>query len=320
MSWPASSSQLAPAVVGDQVWTFERIRNEATPEDARQKWHHNNMAIKYARKFFEEPPGCPTVVSLRIDMREATFEIIECEHGKGELYTFQADAPKYPWSWRAFVNALSPEEAEMVVGPGLVGISLCPRPGSYDHHRAAAAKKLGHEDLSACKWKPPIWEFRFDRSNGSSVVAHPRWKRKGKMEIAGLADCPQEPVMPKAGPGKSDGKGTYRRLTEAVYPPPQAFPSSWQVPPPPPGGPTRIQKQLPPPPPPPPRPQVALAPPVGRQAAVTAAKAVVPAAHPATYDLRAAQDVHGSAVLGSRSVPASKAVAGRCAGRPSWHV
>ena len=44
-------------------------------------------------------------------------------------------------------------------------------------------------------------------------------------------------------------------------------------------------------------------------AAVTAAKAVVPAAHPATYDLRAAQDAHGSAVLGSRSVPASKAVA-----------
>ena len=149
MPWPASSSQLAPAVVGDQVWTSERIRNEATPEDARQKWHHNNMAIKYARKFFEEPPGCPTVVSLRIDMREATFEIIECEHGAGELYTIQADGPKYPWSWRAFVNALSPEEAEMVVGPGLVGISLYPRPGSYDHHRAAAAKKHGHEDLSA---------------------------------------------------------------------------------------------------------------------------------------------------------------------------
>ena len=42
---------------------------------------------------------------------------------------------------------------------------------------------------------------------------------------------------------------------------------------------------------------------------MTAAKAVVPAAHPATYDLRAAQDVHGIAVLGSRSVPAPKAVA-----------
>jgi hypothetical protein len=307
----ASSSHIAPAVVGGEVWTLERIRQEAVPADARQQWAENNNLIKYARWRHENPIGCPTVEEVMIDMHEATFEVIECEHGKGEVYTFQGDGPTHPWSWRAFVNAMKPQEAELVVGPGLVAISLYNRPGTYDHHRAHAANKHGHEDLQHCNYRPPIWDFRFYRSDGSSMLVHPRRQKKQKMDITSLADCPDGPVMPKAGSGKSDGKGTYRRVTEAAYPR-VGQPSSSSLPPPsPPGGPTQIQTGPAPPPPWAPPPQMAPALSVGGQAATMPVRikappvwwshglscvppnpvtptvqAVEPAAHPAFPDLQ----------------------------------
>ena len=120
---------------------------------------------------------CPTACAVPLIMTEPCAEIIECEHGVGEPHSIQADGPKRPWSWRAFVNAMKAEEAERVVGPGLVGLSLYPRPGSYDHRRAAVARKHG-QDLSARDGRPPIRDFKFDRSHGSSVLAHPRsWCR-----------------------------------------------------------------------------------------------------------------------------------------------
>ena len=177
MSLPGSSAQPAPAVAGEGVWSLDRIREEAAPADAEQKWELNNNCIQYARWCFERPFGCPTACAVPLIMTEPWAEIIECEHGVGEPHSIQADGPKRPWSWRAFVNAMKAEEAERVVGPGLVGLSLYPRPGSYDHRRAAVARKHG-QDLSACDGRPPIWDFKFDRSHGSSVLAHPRsWCR-----------------------------------------------------------------------------------------------------------------------------------------------
>jgi hypothetical protein len=261
-----SSSHLAPAVVEGEVWTLDRIRRAAVPADDRQQWNSNNNVIKFARWHYEDPVGCPTVQEVMIDMNEATFEVIQCDHDKGEVYTFREDGPTHPWSWRAFVNAMKPQEAEMVVGPGVVAISLYPRPNSYDHHRARAAVKHGHEDLQHCDFRPPIWDFRFYRSDGISMMVHPRRQKNQKMNIADLADCPDKPVMAKAGSGKSDGKGTYRHLTNAVYPLPGQPPSFSLPPAPPPGSPTQIQTGPAPPPPKPPPPQMALAPSVGGQA------------------------------------------------------
>ena len=289
---------------GGEVWTLDRIRKEAVPADAGQQWHLNNNVIKYIRWIFEKPPGCPITLGAPFDMQEAWLEIIEAEQGVGDWYTIQAGGPHRQWSWRAFVLAMKPEEAEFVVGPGLVGILLYPRPESYDHHRAAAAKKHGHEDLSACDCRPPIWNFRFDRSDGSSVLVHPRWKTTKGMEISALEDCSQVPVMPKAGPGRSDGNGTHRRLTAEVPPAPPPPPSSPSPP-----SPRVLPKTQPQPP--------ACAPPVGGKTNVTAAKAAVlpprpcrlPPGHPATHDVRVAQAVRGFVIGGKAAVPASKAVA-----------
>jgi hypothetical protein len=206
-----------------------------------------------------------------IDMKEATFEFIDCEHGKGELYNFQEDCPTYPWSWRAFVNAMKPQEAEMVVGPGLVAISLYRRPDT--HH---------HDDLQHCDGRPPIWDFRFYRSDGISMMVHPHRKKSTQMYIKPLEDCLTTPVMPKAGSGKSDGKGTYHRLSTAMWPQP-GKPSSSSSPP---GAPTGIQVGPPPPPPRPPCPHVPLAPPVWGKAAMTAVNTAVPEPDAATVLMR----------------------------------
>jgi hypothetical protein len=258
----ASSYHLAPSVVGGEVWTLDRIREEAVLANARQQWHLNNNVLQFARWRYEDHIGCPTVQEVMIDMKESTLEVIDCEHGKGEFYTFQEDGPTHPWSWRALVNAMQPRDAEMVVGPGLVAISLYRRPDTYDHRRANAAKTHGHENLQHCDGRPPIWDFRFYRSDGISMTVHPHRQKNTKMDIAGLKYCPNELVMPKAGSGKSDGKGTYPIRSTVMWPQPAMPPWSSSVPPSPPGAPTGIQVGPPSPPPRPPCPHVPIAPPV----------------------------------------------------------
>ena len=136
------------------------------------------------------------------------------------------------------------------------------------------AWKVG-QDLSACDGRLSIWDFEFDRSDGSSVLVHPRsWSHWKSLEFAALEECPQVPVMPTAGPGGSSGSGTY--ITAALCPAPSLPPSSpsppslrvfptdqAQPPPSPLGGLTRVPTKQPPPPS---RRQVAVAPPVGGQA------------------------------------------------------
>ena len=56
------------------------------------------------------------------------------------------------------------------------------------------------------------------RADGTGVLLHPPWKKKGAIKILPLHDMPHavSPV-PRSGLGMSDGKGTYRRTTSAAY-------------------------------------------------------------------------------------------------------
>ena len=283
MSLPSTSGQPAPAVEGEGLWTLDRIRDEATTAEAEQKWELNANCIQFARWCFENPFGCPSVSWVPISMKEPWAEIIQSIQADGPSVGFphgiKADGQKRAWSWRAFVNAMEPEEAERVVGLGLVGISVYPRPGTFDHHRAQVAKTVG-QDLIACGGRPPIWDFKFDRSDGSSVLVHPRtWDRFRSLEFAVLEECQQVPGMPTGWfapplPPLSPSPPLHRVLLTD-----QAQPASSPS-----GGPTRLPPWLPPPPA---RPQVAVAPPVGGQAAVTTAKAAVPVAKAALPVLQA---------------------------------
>ena len=95
-------------------------------------------------------------------------------------------------------------------GDGIVGMTMSCRPNSYDHHRAVQhTQGLGD--------RPPVWDFKIRRVDGTEMLVHPRWKKKAKTELIILADVPTQPTLPVRGAGKSDGPGTYRRATGALY-------------------------------------------------------------------------------------------------------
>jgi hypothetical protein len=140
------------------------------------------------------------------------------------------------------------------------------------------AKSTG-EDLSACEGRPPIWDFKFDRSDGSFVLVHPRpWGSWRSLEFASMAECQQVPTLSPSAP------------LHQVLPTVEAQPASFSS-----GGHATLPPWLAPPPA---RPQVASAPPVEGQAAVTTAKATAPvakAAVPATVHVPAQQADHAKA-------------------------
>ena len=111
MSLPSTSGQPAPAVEGEGLWTLDRIREEATPADAQQKWELNANCIQLVRWCFETPFGCPSVSWVPISMKEAWAEIIQSIQADGPSVGFphgiKADGQKHAWSWRAFQFASS---------------------------------------------------------------------------------------------------------------------------------------------------------------------------------------------------------------------
>ena len=108
------------------------------------------------------------------------------------------------------VLSLGEGKGKMVVGSGVIRISMHQRPGSYDHHRAAALRKQG----VPLEVRPPIWDWLVMNADGRGFLLHPRWSKKAKREITPLADAAGLlGTVPAKGVGRSDGRGTYRRAT-----------------------------------------------------------------------------------------------------------
>ena len=139
---------------------------------------------------------------------------------------FELVDPEQPWSWRGMLNCFSDETLQKVVGPGITGICCMPLPGTYDHARLHAAKELRivFDDFrdeapyeGPRRAAPvPIWDFIITRVDGTRIRFHPQLKTKK----IGMSDweMPMERDGPLAGPGKSDGKGTFRRMQQSNYP------------------------------------------------------------------------------------------------------
>ena len=102
-----------------------------------------------------------------------------------------------------------------MVGVGVVAVLMFVRPNSYDHCRGHAFLKAS---FTPPTHRPPIWDFLVKRADGTGILLHPRWRKKGGIEILPFEDMPHavSPV-PSAGVGTSDGKGTYRRTKNAAY-------------------------------------------------------------------------------------------------------
>lgn len=186
--------------------TMELIRADAAVVTASVPWSSHNGALKYFRdQVIQDVAGMPVELAL-----DRPADVRTVEHGVKQNYTFGGWST---WDWRTFILALRPEEQTAVVGAGITAVRVQRRPGSYDHHMAVAAREHG--------WQHHVEEivdFAFARADGTTVLVHPRWRRKGKLEVIQLpADSAAVRMVPEKGPGRSDGPGTYKRITSAAY-------------------------------------------------------------------------------------------------------
>ena len=145
--------------------------------------------------------------------------------GGGTDY-YITNAPKL-WNWKEMIAQLDHPSMEYVVlGPerGSGGVRYCycaPTPGSYDHARAAMFRAMKAErfrqcwpHLTSCRDLPqlPDWDFVIVREDWTEVRLHPTYsttKFKAREQPPSYQDAP----IPKAGLGRSDGKGTFKKHT-----------------------------------------------------------------------------------------------------------
>jgi hypothetical protein len=204
------------------VVTFDDIRAGPPPH----AWALNNTALKSIRSCGEDPPGYPSIpVGHGKELFDRDpFPIHTLQRTKG--MAFELVDPEQPWSWRGMLNCFDDETLRRLVGPGITGICCMPLPGTYDHARLHAAVALGtvFDDFreeapyegERRKAPVPVWDFVVTRKDGTRIRFHPQLKNK-KIGMSDLR-TPMERDGPMAGPGKSDGKGTFRRMQETNYP------------------------------------------------------------------------------------------------------
>ena len=213
---PAAAAAAPPAGPSAAVGTAKVFEWKDIWEYCKQNKQPNsmnNMALKYYRWCYEDPAGEPTERRVELDLQYDTHEIyLACHAEKGSQFWFDPTCDKQPWSWRHLFGALrtAPEE---FYSSGVVSLSVVAIPKTCDHHRLHNQRSDFQPGV-----RPPVWDFVAGMADGSEWRLHPRFQR-GKVDIAkwdgGAFDSP----IPAAGPGNSDGPGTYKRITEAHYGP-----------------------------------------------------------------------------------------------------
>ena len=192
------------AVAAPRAVTLEDIVASGVSGSA---WSCHNGAIKYFRDLCM-PPGTDIVelpMSAVADVREVVHE------AKGQNYSFGGWTT---WDWRSFVLTFSPADRQTLVGDGLARVCMWKRVGSYDHNMATA--RITHE------WgegSDEIVDIAFVQASGKTWLVHPAWKKRGAPKMVELLDhqAVPVPIVPEHGHGRSDGPGTYRRVTYAAY-------------------------------------------------------------------------------------------------------
>ena len=201
------------SATAEKLFTAQMIREHAARLQPPQPFERPNEALKHYRDRFEIG-FIPTVFQHILDLEPAFLLIRKVNHGTGEEFHFEAGAPPVAFSWSQMLLATG-QKFEHVVGVGVVAVLMFVRPNSYDHHRGHSFVNLHGKQPEN---RPPVWDFLVKRADGTGILLHPRWRKKGGIDILPFEDMPDavSPV-PSAGVGKSDGKGTYRRTKNAAY-------------------------------------------------------------------------------------------------------
>ena len=188
------------------VFTVEKIR----ASKVTQKWKLNNDALKSIRDTHEDPRGTPTLDTVDLTHTDP-YMVKTVVRGVGMEYTLSD--PVQPWSWLAFLNALSDDTLKRVVGDGVTGFVCMPLPESYDQKRHYAANTAGQP--YSPRAPVPVWDFVAWRSDGTGMRMHPNQTNK-KVSMTPM-NSEYERVGPRQGRGNSDGPGTYRAQLAATY-------------------------------------------------------------------------------------------------------
>ena len=188
------------------------------------KWESHNHALKYfrevlyasGRKFIDFPMDAPVAV----------VQVLPAEKGKafrfGEIYEW--------WDWRQMVLMLSQTDIQAIFSVPVIHVGVERREGSCDHSYTTACNEI-NGPLAVAGWArlqlprlpchtgtgvPEVVDFVFERKDGTKVWLHPR--RKGGHDLVktrpGAAPVM---VMPRSGPGCSDGRGTFKRMMHSAY-------------------------------------------------------------------------------------------------------
>ena len=151
---------------------------------------------------------------------------------KGPGYEVSVGGREEPLHWREMIALIDNckiredrqnTDMEFVVGPGITSCWFKNFPKLYDH------KMYQHIDQKA-KQKMrdegeffTIWDFVVYRTDGSAIALHPQNKsieiHYRQVLAPGGNDirAAQELSCPRAGPGNSDGKGTFKRHKQQPY-------------------------------------------------------------------------------------------------------
>ena len=144
-------------------------------------------------------------------MQPYDVQIARISHAKGTAYSFDKNV-MLDWSWLEMVAQLDENSMLEVVGGGLVRCEFSRRPNSYDHatHFAMNAERDEHEGPQLQMWDFVLW-----REDGSGIRLHPEWTRTTIATFATEGHAEQV-QCPRKGPGRSDGKGTYKKYKEVA--------------------------------------------------------------------------------------------------------
>ena len=182
-----------------------------------QPFKMNNTALKWIRDSHEQPPGFPT--AWMVDLTDTDpLDIGVLDRNTGMAYSFK-DGETQPWSWRQMLAAFKPDVKDRVLGTDpTVGVKwiTCQAlaDDSYDHKRWHAALHVGKPfDRDA---PVPAWDFHVYRTDNVVTRFHTSLTNN-KVEVATVGSGLVLPGPPRAGKGKSDGRGTYRRHTAGNY-------------------------------------------------------------------------------------------------------
>lgn len=175
----------------------------------------HNSALKYLREQ-QEPPNTdfsPGNFELFPDLplpANGNVPVYKVVHGEKEAFGFDlSDAGRTVYNWHTLVAHLDNESLEYAVnGPegrsgGILECRFAVRPGSYDHKRQVQAPG------KTCRL--PVWDFVLVRADQTQLRLHPNWQGTKVPCLESSLPIP-ETQLPRAGLGRSDGRGTFQGM------------------------------------------------------------------------------------------------------------